>query len=705
MDLDTNVKKFRYSFACKALCIIISAVTFFVAAASAFLCFASYDYCQSGVPESFTQSSYFERITGDAISCAVTQICNGNDDEYGYEWYSLNGSMEAFAVSKNGDIAGYPYGTENFDLDSFYNHNMYFVWKDGKITAKGIDEKTVAEIVNNLSEFYDEFPDIYVYYNISAEKTNIVDSIINYDSLAAVSDFHDTAVRCYSNLDKYIALAAIMLILSFISGFGYLTVAGRKSNAEPAKAVFIDYVPLEIHLGISVLLGVGVVGLLATVSDELILSKIFVSLFSAGALAIWLLLFEFCASVARLIKSERKFYKNFLVYDIAYLLVIIGKKSLKLDKRIIKAVGKSAERSNKSFKNIFSRLRYKPTKFKKNAIIIAIIYALCNMAALLVLVWVWSFVIYEMFYGYNEFFVIILAILLTAADLGANIFFLSKVLNYIQQLDMIIDSASRHEDVPFDIEALPESLRCLAESMKYTNTELHNAVAKAVRDERLKTELITNVSHDLKTPLTSIINYVDLLSKCSINDEKAKDYIRVLDEKGAKLKRLIDDLIEASKVTSGNVSVNLAPINLSELCLQATVDAQESFDKAGLSLIVKAGEKPYTVVADGSKAYRVIENLLSNALKYSAKGSRVYVSIYEEQGFGIFEIKNVSAQPLDISADELTERFVRGDKSRNMEGNGLGLSIAKELSRLQNGNLEITIDGDLFKARVKLPVR
>lgn len=705
MDLDTNVKKFRYSFACKVLCIILSAVTFFVAAASAFLCFASYDYCESGVPESFTQSSYFERITGNAISHAVTQICNEDDDMYYHDRYSLNGSIEAFVVSKNGDIAGYPYGTGNFDLDSFYNHDMYFVWKDGKITAKGIDEKTVAEIVNNLSEFYDEFPDIYVYYNIPAEKTNIVDAIINYDSLAAVSDFHDTAVRCFNNLDKYIMLVAIMLILSFVSGFGYLTVAGRKSEAEPAKAVFIDYVPLEIHLGISVLLGAGVVGLLATAAEELIVSKILVSLFSAGALAIWLLLFEFCASVARLIKAERKFYKNFLVYDIAYLLVLIGKKSLKLDKRIIKAVGKSAERSNKSFKNLFAGLRYKPTKFKKNAIRIAIIYALCNMAAFLVLVWVWSFVIYEMRYGYYEFFAILLPFLFTLADFGANIFFLSKVLKYIQQLDMIIDSASRHEDIPFDIEALPESLRCLAESMKYTNTELQNAVAKAIRDERLKTELITNVSHDLKTPLTSIINYVDLLSKCNINDEKAKDYIRVLDDKGAKLKRLIDDLIEASKVTSGNVSVNLAPINLSELCLQATVDAQESFDKAGLSLIVKAGEKPYTVIADGSKAYRVIENLLSNALKYSAKGSRVYVSIYEEQGFGIFEIKNVSAQPLDISADELTERFVRGDKSRNMEGNGLGLSIAKELSRLQNGNLEITIDGDLFKARVKLPVR
>ena len=178
----------------------------------------------------------------------------------------------------------------------------------------------------------------------------------------------------------------------------------------------------------------------------------------------------------------------------------------------------------------------------------------------------------------------------------------------------------------------------------------------------------------------------------------------MLDDKGAKLKRLIEDLIEASKVTSGNVSVNLTTINLSELCLQSTVDAQPDFEKAGLDLIVKDSEKPPVISADGAKTFRIIENLLSNARKYSAKASRVYVDVYSQNGYGIFEIKNISAQALDISPDELTERFVRGDKSRNQEGNGLGLSIAKELCKLQNGELELIIDGDLFKARVKLPL-
>lgn len=296
------------------------------------------------------------------------------------------------------------------------------------------------------------------------------------------------------------------------------------------------------------------------------------------------------------------------------------------------------------------------------------------------------------------------SILILLADAIVNTLVLIKVIRYLADLDTIIDAFSQHQEPVVDIDSLPKSLQLLSESMKYTNTELQNAVAKAVKDERLRSELITNVSHDLKTPLTSIITYVDLLSKCDIDDPKALEYIAVLDDKGAKLKRLIEDLIEASKVTSGNVSVNLTTINLSELCLQSTVDAQPDFEKAGLDLIVKDCEKPPVISADGAKTFRIIENLLSNARKYSAKASRVYVDVYSQNGYGIFEIKNISAQALDISPDELTERFVRGDKSRNQEGNGLGLSIAKELCKLQNGELELIIDGDLFKARVKLPL-
>ncbi|MBR3150023.1 MAG: HAMP domain-containing histidine kinase, partial [Eubacterium sp.] len=210
-------------------------------------------------------------------------------------------------------------------------------------------------------------------------------------------------------------------------------------------------------------------------------------------------------------------------------------------------------------------------------------------------------------------------------------------------------------------------------------------------------------SHDLKTPLTSVINYVDLLKGCDIEDKKAKEYIVVLDEQGKKLKRLIDDLIEASKITSGVINIELININLSELATQAVVEHQQEFSNNGLELVFKGDKKNISAFADGSKTYRIIENLISNARKYSLKGTRVYSDVYETENYSIFEIKNTSAEQLDISVNELKERFVRGDKSRTNEGNGLGLSIADNLCKAQGGHLNITIDGDLFKVQVMLP--
>ena len=293
---------------------------------------------------------------------------------------------------------------------------------------------------------------------------------------------------------------------------------------------------------------------------------------------------------------------------------------------------------------------------------------------------------------------------LMAVDVAVMIFAIRKA----DGQDRIMDGLKKISDGELQYKIKTDTLtgkqKVMAEYINNIGSGLDAAVENSLKKERMQTELITNVSHDLKTPLTSIITYVDLLKNCDISDPKAQEYIHVLDDKGAKLKRLIDDLIEASKVTSGNVTVNLTPMNLSELCLQSTVDVQQDFEKNNLNLVVKQGEKPINVTADGAKAFRVVENLLSNARKYSARGTRVYVSVYEENGKGIFEIKNISAQPLDITPDELTERFVRGDKSRTAEGNGLGLSIAKELCKVQNATLDLSIDGDLFKAKVAFPL-
>ncbi|WP_170138150.1 sensor histidine kinase [Anaerobacterium chartisolvens] len=233
---------------------------------------------------------------------------------------------------------------------------------------------------------------------------------------------------------------------------------------------------------------------------------------------------------------------------------------------------------------------------------------------------------------------------------------------------------------------------------------LRKAVFQAVKGERLKTELITNVSHDLKTPLTSIISYVDLLKKESPEGGDTKRYIEILDEKSLRLKQLIEDLIEASKVASGNIAVSLDGVDLHALIIQAEAEFRDKIIDRGLEVRIKAAEKPVMIYADGRLMWRALENLLSNVVKYSQKNSRVYIDIEHTPEHGAITIKNISENPLDVEPEQLVERFVRGEESRTTEGSGLGLSIAKSLAEIQGGRLDIVIDGDLFKASITMPL-
>ena len=229
-----------------------------------------------------------------------------------------------------------------------------------------------------------------------------------------------------------------------------------------------------------------------------------------------------------------------------------------------------------------------------------------------------------------------------------------------------------------------------------------NAIKESLKSERLKTELITNVSHDIKTPLTSIINYVDLLKQENIQNEKAKEYIEVLDNKSQRLKKLIEDLVEASKASSGNIKINKEVLNVKELLNQVTGEFEDKFNSRGLNIISKLPEKTVYIKADSRYLYRVLENIYSNVAKYAEENTRVYIDcILEEENTVAIYVKNISKDELNISADELMQRFVRGDKSRNTEGSGLGLSIAKSLTELQDGTFNIYLDGDLFKVAIK----
>jgi signal transduction histidine kinase len=229
------------------------------------------------------------------------------------------------------------------------------------------------------------------------------------------------------------------------------------------------------------------------------------------------------------------------------------------------------------------------------------------------------------------------------------------------------------------------------------------AVDEKVKSERLKTELIANVSHDIKTPLTSIINYVDLLKKEKLDNEKANGYLDILSSKTWRLKTLIEDLMEASKASSGAIVLNLECINLVELVRQSIGEFEDRLSSHNLEIVLNIKEEPVYIMADGRSTYRIIENIFSNVNKYALSGTRVYVDITTDDRVATISVKNISASKLNINSDELMERFVRGDLSRNTEGSGLGLSIARSLAALQDALFEIELDGDLFKAMVHFP--
>lgn len=257
--------------------------------------------------------------------------------------------------------------------------------------------------------------------------------------------------------------------------------------------------------------------------------------------------------------------------------------------------------------------------------------------------------------------------------------------------------ASGNESYKIDTKRMHGQLLAHAQDLNNIGTGISHAVDERMKSEHFRTELITNVSHDIKTPLTSIVNYVDLLGKEKPENEKMQEYIDVLTRQSAKLKKLIDDLLEASKASTGNLSVNLERCELNVLLEQTAGEYSEKLQAAGLELVLTKPEEPVYVMADGRHMWRIFDNLMSNVSKYAQPGTRVYLSLDKRESRAQISFRNISQAQLNISGDELMERFVRGDSSRNTEGSGLGLSIARSLVQLQNGSMELIVDGDLFK--------
>lgn len=277
----------------------------------------------------------------------------------------------------------------------------------------------------------------------------------------------------------------------------------------------------------------------------------------------------------------------------------------------------------------------------------------------------------------------------------------------VEGIETIAGGEVEHQ---IDTEELHGDNRVLANSVNSIGKGIKEAVEISMKDERMKADLITNVSHDIKTPLTSIINYVDLLKRERVDNEKVQNYIRVLDEKSQRLKQLTDDLVEASKITSGNISYHFERINLTELMNQTIGEFSEKFETKNLMTIMNVNTRNVVIEADSRRIWRVMENLFNNVFKYAMPGTRVYVTMDKRESGNQdgaeqieISIKNISENPLNCSPEELTERFIRGDESRTTEGSGLGLSIAKNLTLAQKGSFEIQLDGDLFKVFLTFP--
>ena len=309
--------------------------------------------------------------------------------------------------------------------------------------------------------------------------------------------------------------------------------------------------------------------------------------------------------------------------------------------------------------------------------------------------------VFMMIFAINDYNILI-AMIASVVTIGGFAYYVLKKLSY---LSYIMDGTQRikNGDIHHKLQLIGEdNFTTLADNINNIRDGLDKAIDSQLRSERMKSELITNVSHDLKTPLTSIINYIELIKKEeNITPEYLKDYVNVLDSKSKRLKVLIEDLFEASKASSGNIELNMEKIDIIQLLRQSIGELEEKLSEANLDLKINVPEDKVYVRADGRRLYRVLENLLSNISKYSLPNTRVYIDITEVEGRVKLIMKNISSYELNFDPEEIMERFKRADDSRNTEGSGLGLAIARDLVKLQGGEFAIDIDGDLFKSIIE----
>ncbi|HHU52463.1 MAG TPA: HAMP domain-containing histidine kinase [Clostridiaceae bacterium] len=304
----------------------------------------------------------------------------------------------------------------------------------------------------------------------------------------------------------------------------------------------------------------------------------------------------------------------------------------------------------------------------------------------------------------HVFFSVFLIIVLLAFNLVFLILSIKFLKNYRKIRDAVLALAQGKLDHHLDETKMTPDFKELTRAVNNLNDGINKAIEEKTKSELFKTELITNVSHDIKTPLTSIIMYTDLLQREKINNQQAEEYVKVLVRQANRLRNLIEDLIEASKISTGNIQVQLMPLDLKQMLQQSYAEYESKLDKIQLKLIMTYPEQPCMILADGKYFWRILDNLLSNVVKYAQPNTRIYLDVLDNlSDIMRIRLRNVSAEPLNITAEQLLERFVQGDSSRSKDGSGIGLSIASSLIAAQNGTIDIQIDGDLFTVELRIP--
>lgn len=597
----------------------------------------------------------------------LVEVKNVKDDSILYSTYDKSAGDTTVSYERSFSVLKDEYKNENDIIKETYEEestNLYIT--DEGESVEGETDIDTTDTVPDTSKYYDEFTyEITIQYNENSETNYIGITRKAYDIIA-------------DNKTNIIIIAILSFIISLVDLIIIMRVAGHTEKSDNIYISKFDKFPADILIVIfgafNVLLACGFVAFLDWLDygyQEFNFNAILISLLTlcvVGVFVDFVLLAILIMTTSVRCKTST-FIKSTIIFKLIVLII-----------KVLKFLWKGFVKGIKAFGRLLRKI---PLVWKTVIAIIVLIF----LELVLYVVSIDWFPPSMLFFNLS---------------LCVGVIFIAILLKDIKNGTEEIANGNVYKKI--DTKYLFLDLKDHAENINNMSDGIQKAVAEQMKSERFKTELITNVSHDIKTPLTSIINYVDLLEKEEINNETAKEYIDVLSRQSSRLKKLIDDLLEASKASTGNINVNLMKFELGILLSQALGEYEERFEKNNLQIILNKTDEMLLVMADNRHMWRVFDNVLNNIAKYAQSGTRVYIDSKRNGQFAEISFRNISKEPLNISGDELMERFVRGDSSRNTEGSGLGLSIAKSLTEVQKGNLEIKIDGDLFKVILKFPL-